>query len=68
MVLCDSMAIPESGTFANPLLIEDKSALPDSASNFNMIQVKEDWLRDEPDHLDSDADTKIMTTPNFMDL
>lgn len=30
-----------------------------------MIQVEEDWLRDEPDHLDSDADTEIMTTPEF---
>ncbi|OKP10141.1 hypothetical protein PENSUB_4446 [Penicillium subrubescens] len=30
-----------------------------------MTQVEEDWLRDEPDHLDSDADTEIMTTPEF---
>jgi hypothetical protein len=59
------MVVPELGTFANPILIEDESALPDSASNSNMIQVEEDWLRDEPDHLDSDADNEIMTTPEF---
>lgn len=30
-----------------------------------MIQAEEDWLRDEPDHLGSDADIEIMTTPEF---
>lgn len=63
MVLCDSMFVPELGTFANPILIEDEPALPSSASN--LIQVKGDWLRDEPGHFDSDADTEIMTTPEF---
>jgi hypothetical protein len=59
------MVIPELGTFANPILIEDEPALPNSASNSNMIQVEEDWLRDEPEHFDSDAETEIMTTPEF---
>lgn len=59
------MVIPELGTFANPILIEDEPALPNSASNSNMIQAEADWLRDEPDNLDSDADTEIMTTPEF---
>lgn len=59
------MIVPELGTFANPILIEDEPALPNSASNSNMIQAEEDWLRDEPDYLDSDADTEIMTTPEF---
>ncbi len=65
MILCDSTVVPELGTFANPILIEDESALPDSASNSTMIRVEEDWLRDESDHADSDAETEIMTTPEF---
>ena len=60
MALFDSIVVPELGTFANPILIEDELALPNSASNSNMIQVEEDWLRDEPDHFDSDTDTEIM--------
>lgn len=33
--------------------------------NSIVIHVDEGWHRDEPGHLGSDADTKIMTTPEF---
>ncbi|KAJ5370036.1 uncharacterized protein N7496_006128 [Penicillium cataractarum] len=65
MVLYDSKVVPELGTFANPILIEDDFALLDSSSDPNVIKVDEGWRCDEPDHLDSDADTEIMTTPEF---
>ena len=57
MVLCDAMVIPELGTLANPILIEDDLdlALTDSASNSNVIHVDEDWRGDELDNLGSDA-------------
>jgi hypothetical protein len=59
------MIVPELGTFANPILIEDDFALPGLASNSNVIQVDEGWRGDEPDYFGSDADTEIISTPEF---
>jgi hypothetical protein len=65
VVVCDALARPELGTQANPILITDDSAPLGSASNPILIQVDEGWCRDDSDQRGSDADTVIMTTPEF---
>ncbi|KAI2791733.1 hypothetical protein POX_c04609 [Penicillium oxalicum] len=59
------MVTPELGTFANPIVIEDNLSPLNSASDPDMTRVNDGRLQDEPDQLGSDADTEIMTTPEF---
>jgi hypothetical protein len=65
VVVCDALSRPELGTQANPILITDDSAPLGSASNPILIQVDEGWCRDDSDQRGSDANTVIMTTPEF---
>jgi hypothetical protein len=65
VVVCDSLARPELGTQANPILIADDLAPLGSASNPIVIQVDEGWYHDDSDQRGSDADTVIMASPEF---
>jgi hypothetical protein len=53
----------ELGTQSNPIFVDDDLAPLGSA--INPIVIYEDWYHDETDLLDYDADTEIMTTPEF---
>lgn len=65
MVWHNTKVAPELGTFANPILIEGNLSPLDSASDPNMTRVDDGRCQDEPDQLGSNADTEIMTTPEF---
>lgn len=65
VVIYDSLARPESGTQANPILIADDLAPLGLASNPIVIQVNEGQCRDNSDQRSSDADTVIIATPDF---
>lgn len=65
MVVRDSKSHPELGTGANPIVIGDESAPLGSAFRPIVIDVDEGWCHGEVGQPDSDADTEIMTTPEF---
>lgn len=65
VVVRDSKSHPELGMEANPIVIGDESAPLGSAFNPIVIDVDEGWCHGEAGRPDSDADTKIMTTPEF---
>jgi hypothetical protein len=65
VVVCDSIVTPELGTYPNPIVNADDLAPLGSASNPIVIHVNEGWCRDKPDQLDSDANTKVIATPEF---
>jgi hypothetical protein len=65
VVVRDSKSHPELGTRANPIVIGDEPAPLGSASNPIVINVDEGWCPSEAGQPDSDANTDIMTTPEF---
>ena len=65
MVVRDSKSHHEPGTAANPILIEDDPL--GSAPNPIVINVDEGSCHSETGQPDSDADTEIMTAPEFWD-
>ena len=67
VVVRDSKSHPGLGTEANSIVIGDGSAPLGSAFNPIVIDVDEGWCRGEAGEPDSDADTEIMTTPEFWD-
>lgn len=56
------MGHAEPGTEANPIVIRDEPALLSSSSDPLVTYVDEGWCHAERD---SNADTEIMTTPEF---
>lgn len=65
MVMRYSKIYPELGIQANPIVIRDKPTLLGSASNPIVINVNEGQCHSEAGQPDSNADTEIMTTPEF---
>lgn len=65
VVVRDPKSHTELGIQANPIVIGDEPAPLGSASNPIVINVDEGWCHSEAGQPDSDADTEIMTTPEF---
>jgi hypothetical protein len=65
VVVRDTKSHPGLGTEASPIVIGDESVPLGSAFNPIVIDVDEDWCHGEAGQRDSDADTEIMTTPEF---
>ncbi|KAJ5474089.1 hypothetical protein N7475_003655 [Penicillium sp. IBT 31633x] len=68
LVIHELIDSSELGTEANPIVIEDDYAPLGSTSNPIVIHVDEDCGHDEAEQLGSDADTEIMTTPEFWEI
>ncbi|KAF7719257.1 Uncharacterized protein PECH_004815 [Penicillium ucsense] len=65
VVIRDIKSYPGLGTEVNPIVMGDESAPLGSATNPIVINVDEGWCHGEGGKPDSNADTKIMTTPEF---